>query len=217
MLFFLRSLLLIALLGGVLFGAAGRWDLPCFWVYLGLFAVLLLASQFVLPREVQQERLGLGKPGEDRLLRLFLLPFYLGFLAVAGLDAGRFGWSGQVPLAVQVGGLAAVAVAWGWVFWAVAVNRFFAPAVRLQPEREQRVIASGPYGFIRHPTYAGVALSSLASSPALGSWWALLPALGCVVLLVRRTALEDRFLRAQLEGYADYAAKVRSRLLPGVW
>lgn len=217
MLFFIRSLVLVAVLIGVLFGCAGRWDLPFFWAYIGLFGVLQLAGQMLMPAEVQQERLGLGKKGEDPLLRLFLFPFFIGFLVVAGLDVGRFDWSGVVPLAVQVGGLTGVAAGSGLLLWAVAVNRFFAPAVRLQSERGQVVVQSGPYALLRHPSYAGIILGCLCTGPALGSWWAILPALGCVGLLVRRTALEDHFLGANLPGYTDYSKRVRYRLLPGVW
>jgi protein-S-isoprenylcysteine O-methyltransferase Ste14 len=216
MIFLLRALLMIAVLIGVLFGCAGRWDLPFFWAYIGLFAVLLLAAGLIMPREVQEERLGLGKQGEDRWLRLFLLPFFLGLYAVAGLDL-RFEWSGDIGAVVPMTGLASVAIAWALVFSAVLANRFFAPAIRLQHERGQYVVTTGPYSLIRHPTYAAMCLASLCTGPALGSWWALLPALGLLLLTIRRTALEDRFLRANLPGYAEYSTRVRARLLPGVW
>ena len=100
--------------------------------------------------------------------------------------------------------------------WAMAVNRFFSPVVRLQEERGHRLVTDGPYRYIRHPGYAGILLSACVGV-ALGSWWSLLPLVVAMGLILRRTALEDRFLRASLEGYASYAEQVRYRLVPGIW
>jgi protein-S-isoprenylcysteine O-methyltransferase Ste14 len=96
-------------------------------------------------------------------------------------------------------------------------NPFFSPVVRVQTERGHHLITSGPYQFIRHPGYLGSAGSALCGAVALGSWWALLPALGVVGVMIRRTILEDRFLHSELAGYQEYAGKVRYRLLPGIW
>jgi protein-S-isoprenylcysteine O-methyltransferase Ste14 len=96
-------------------------------------------------------------------------------------------------------------------------NRFFSGTVRLQPERGQRVVSSGPYRWIRHPGYAGGLLVYLATPIFLDSIWACLPAILLTALLVLRTALEDRFLQDELAGYREYAGRVRYRLVPGVW
>lgn len=101
--------------------------------------------------------------------------------------------------------------------WAQAVNPFFEPGVRIQSERHQRVIDSGPYRFVRHPGYVAALLLFFGMALALGSYWALLPAALAAALLVLRTAWEDRLLQAELPGYADYARRVRWRLLPGLW
>lgn len=101
--------------------------------------------------------------------------------------------------------------------WAQAVNRFFEPGVRLQRERGQYVVTSGPYAAVRHPGYAGALMTFAGLALALGSWWALVPAAVAGALLILRTALEDALLRERLEGYADYARRVRFRLVPGVW
>jgi protein-S-isoprenylcysteine O-methyltransferase Ste14 len=89
--------------------------------------------------------------------------------------------------------------------------------VRIQKERGQTVITSGPYRFVRHPWYAGSAAFNLLVPVALGSWAALLPALGTVGLLVYRTAREDQMLQTELSGYAAYGRQVRARLIPMVW
>jgi protein-S-isoprenylcysteine O-methyltransferase Ste14 len=101
--------------------------------------------------------------------------------------------------------------------WAVRTNRFFSPVVRIQSDRGHHVIDTGPYRFLRHPGYAGLLLSAACGAAALGSWWSLLPLVPSVFLFVRRTGMEDRFLRADLTGYADYAERVQYRLVPGVW
>jgi protein-S-isoprenylcysteine O-methyltransferase Ste14 len=118
---------------------------------------------------------------------------------------------------VQLFGLAASALGYALVGWSMASNRFFAGFVRIQAERGHVVESEGPYRHLRHPGYAGIAGYSLATPLALGTPWALVPGLITTVALVARTALEDRALRHELPGYANYAARVRHRLLPRVW
>ena len=101
--------------------------------------------------------------------------------------------------------------------WAVASNRFFSAVVRIQKERSHSVVTSGPYRFVRHPGYAGGIFFNPALPVMLGSIWALIPAGIVVIATVVRTALEDRILRNELEGYVDYARRVKHRLLPGIW
>jgi protein-S-isoprenylcysteine O-methyltransferase Ste14 len=96
-------------------------------------------------------------------------------------------------------------------------NRFFSATVRIQHERKHQVIAGGPYRYIRHPGYAGIIVFQIATPFLLGSLWALIPSGLSVVLFMLRTALEDKTLRDELSGYAEYAATVRRRLIPGVW
>ena len=97
------------------------------------------------------------------------------------------------------------------------VNRFFSRAVRLQPDRGQQVVASGPYRLVRHPGYSGGLLLLLSAGFSLGSWIAMVPTLLMVLLMVRRTLNEERMLARALPGYADYMRQVRSRIVPGVW
>jgi protein-S-isoprenylcysteine O-methyltransferase Ste14 len=101
--------------------------------------------------------------------------------------------------------------------WALIVNRFFSGVVRIQKDRDQHVVTSGPYAFVRHPGYLGACFIYLGMVLMLGSPWALIPYVFDVIILVIRTALEDRYLRAGLPGYTQYAQHTRFRLIPGIW
>lgn len=216
----LRMVLAFALLAGLLFSVAGRWDLPMFWAYLIVFFGIGLIGLGVVWRRdpsLLKERFSPPAGGRDRLTRKAALVLLTAFMVVAALDAGRFHLSGEVPMPVQVAGLAGVAGGLiGWM-WAMAANRFFSSAVRIQRDRGHYVITSGPYRFVRHPGYLAGIVLFLASPLALGSYVSVLPMLVIVLVFLRRTALEDRMLREELEGYASYAGKVRYRLVPGVW
>ena len=105
----------------------------------------------------------------------------------------------------------------GLTTWAMLVNRFFSRAVRLQPDRGQQVVTSGPYRLVRHPGYSGGLLLLLSAGFALGSWIAMAPILLMLPLMVRRTLIEKSMLANALPGYADYMQRVRSRIVPGIW
>ena len=136
--------------------------------------------------------------------------------SVAGLDQ-RFHWSDRIPLAGVVAGLAIFAIGLGLAIWPMLVNPFYSIAVRIQSDRGQRVISDGPYAIVRHPSYAGGILALVASGVALNSLLSIIPIVIGLPLLVRRVMIEDRMLHDELAGYADYAAKVRYRLIPGIW
>jgi len=201
---------------GTFFGSAGRWDLPLAWGCLGVYAAFMVLAQLLMDPELRRERMKPAPGGIDRRIRWVMLPFMLSYWVVAGLDI-RWHGSEIIPQGWQVLGLAGLAASLGLALWALTQNRFFSPVVRVQTERGHHLITSGPYQFIRHPGYLGAASSALCGSLALGSWWALFPAAGVVGVLLRRTVLEDRFLRRELAGYQDYACKVHYRLLPGIW
>jgi protein-S-isoprenylcysteine O-methyltransferase Ste14 len=211
------GLVFIALIAAVLFGSAGRWDLPMFWAYLGVWFATMLAGSLVADPTLARERLRPGPGGQDYLSIVVVSLLWLGHYVVAGLDVGRCHWSDSVPLIVQVIGLLAMAAAMAVMIWAVAVNRFFSSVIRLQTDRGHHLITSGPYRYVRHPAYAASPYLLIGGGLALGSWLATLIGLVMALLLLRRTALEDRFLREKLEGYAAYAEKVRYRVFPGVW
>ena len=133
-----------------------------------------------------------------------------------GLDQ-RFHWSDIFSLVDMIAGLILVMISWGLTTWSVWVNPFFSPAVRIQEERGQHVIYRGPYAIVRHPGYMGIALSMFASAVALNSLFSIIPAVIYLAVTVRQTAIEDWMLQGELAGYADYATKVRYRLIPGIW
>lgn len=199
------------------FVIAGRLDLPMLNAFVAAYAGLFLAATLFVDPDLMKERTRLGQTGADPIRLALIRMLFVAFLLVALLDIGRFHWSDTVPRPVQAGSLLVVVGSLAWTFWAVAVNRFFLPVIRIQPERGHRVVTAGPYAWVRHPGYAGMIVSAPASALALGSWWALLPALAISLLFVSRAAHEDHFLELQLPGYREYAARVRHRLVPHLW
>jgi protein-S-isoprenylcysteine O-methyltransferase Ste14 len=179
---------------------------------------ILAVNTSILPPELIAER---GQPREnvkgwDKAISGLLLIPTLGVLVVAGLDE-RFGWSPALPLAAHLAGLALMVLGQALFTWAMASNKFFSTAVRIQMDRSHTVATGGPYRYVRHPGYVGYIVTVLAVPLILGSLWALIPEGLVTCLFIVRTALEDRTLREELDGYEDYALHVRYRLLPGVW
>lgn len=210
-----------ALIGVVLFLAAGRLDWPDAWVYLVAHFLLAAAAQAWLIRQdpelvEERGRWGANTKPWDRWIVSANLLLTLGLLVVIGLDAGRFKWS-FVPWPVRVAALLGFLPGFGLPILASRANTYLASTVRIQDERRQTVVSAGPYAAIRHPMYAGMVLFDLCLPVLLGSWWGLVVSSVMIGLLVVRTALEDRTLRSELPGYADYARGVRFRLIPGIW
>src|SRR5262249_31672237 len=167
--------------------------------------------------DLLKERMKSGPPGRVRWPVGYASPV-LSILqwSITGLDQ-RFHWSDIVPPAGVVAGLVIYAIGWGLFTWAALFNPFFSPEVRIQSDRGQRVISEGPYAIVRHPGYATNLLSVVASAVALNSLLSIIPAVIFLVVTVRVTAIEDQMLRDELAGYAEYAANVRYRLIPGLW
>lgn len=215
----LRLVLFWILFGAILFAAAGRWDIPQFWGYLTIFYAATMVNSFVLWKTdptLIQERLKPGPGGKDPVLRIAGMLAFSAHWLLAGFDAGRYHWS-SVPRPLQIAGLIALALAMSVSIWAMSVNRFFSSEVRIQRDRGHHVVTTGPYQWIRHPGYFAALLMTASSPLALGSWWSAAPVVLVVPLFFRRLFLEERLLLAELEGYAEYAARVRFRLVPGVW
>jgi protein-S-isoprenylcysteine O-methyltransferase Ste14 len=206
-------------LAAILFIASGRLDWVWAWAYLGVGVSILAVNTLVVPPELIAERGQIGqediKDWDRVITTLNILPS-LGAPIVAGLDE-RFGWSPQLALTVHLIGLAFMVLGQGLFTWSMVSNKFFSTSVRIQMERDHIVASGGPYRYVRHPGYVGYIVSAFAAPLALGSLWALIPAAITLCLLVVRTALEDRTLQEELDGYREYAARVRYRLLPGVW
>ncbi len=162
------------------------------------------------------------KPGSDtkwwdRLFWALFGPMNLAIIITASLDAGRFHWSRSMPLLIYPLGYVLYLCSSSLHFWAIRANRFYTSTVSIQPENGQEVIQSGPYRFIRHPGYLGIAMMVVSIAVVLGSLWAIVPAACVVVLLVMRTVLEDSALKQELPGYQVYSKKVRYRLVPKIW
>ena len=205
----------------LVFWPAGRLDWVAGWLYVGLvalnFLVNLVYLQRVNPELIEARmRVARGTKRWDIVWGVIFGPMLLATYVVAGFDVVRFEWSTMSPLFWPVGLLLFLP---GTVLfsWSMGVNPFFEKTVRIQSDRGHRVIDTGPYAFIRHPGYLGFFGWCLSAPLLLGSWWAFVPALLSVAGLVVRTALEDRTLHKELEGYAAYSQRVRYRLLPGVW
>jgi protein-S-isoprenylcysteine O-methyltransferase Ste14 len=219
--FWLRSVVglsvFFGLFLGVVFGAAGRWDIPMFWAYIGVVITMMMLAMIGADRDLMKERSKPGPGGQDFSMRWILIGVMLAHLAVAGVDVGRYHWSDTVPFWLQIVSLALIAAAITFAKWATSTNRFFSSVVRIQRDRGHRVVDTGPYAYIRHPGYAAGITWLLVSGMALGSWAsAAVAALG-IPFYFRRLFLEERVLLAELEGYREYAQRVRWRLIPQVW
>jgi len=211
----------IAIQALVLFLSAGtiRWWQA--WLFLGITLVGIAINAFFMlrysPETVAERARSEGMKGWDKIVAgLCALFHFVGILLVAGLDV-RFGWTGELPLGVYLAGVGASMLGFALFSWAMISNAYFATVVRIQEERGHAVCTTGPYRFVRHPGYVGFIIQSLALPLFLGSLWALIPGGLAAVLMVVRTALEDRTLQDELDGYKEYAQRVRYRLLPGVW
>ena len=220
----LRFGIYLLMLPLVLFTAAGRLDWTMGWVYVGLSFFFTAVSRGIAlrrnpdllverARSVEAEDV---KSWDRALVGLVALYGPLATLVVAGLQQ-RFGWAPRVSLTLQLVASAVLVLGYMVSTWAMAVNRFFSAYVRIQKDRGQTVVSSGPYRYVRHPGYAASIPAFLATPVMLDAVWALIPAALVVAGTVVRTALEDRTLQKELEGYAAYARRVRYRLLPGVW
>lgn len=214
--------ILLLFQAAILFLASGRLDWVMAWVYIGMYLVAISINAPIMLRhnpETIAERAEVGENWKDwdKIIGgLFALSYFVFMLLVAGLDV-RFGWTGDIALAIQITGTAVFALGYALFSWAMISNAFFASVVRIQDDRGQTVCTTGPYQFVRHPGYLGAVLQSIAVPLMLGSLWSLIPGGFGAVLLILRTALEDRTLLEELDGYEEYTQRVRYRLLLGVW
>jgi protein-S-isoprenylcysteine O-methyltransferase Ste14 len=218
-----KSLTGLAIMLVLLFVPAGTLAWPAGWVFLIEFSIASILITRWLQRHnpalleermkplIQREQ----KPWDRRLMTAFLL-LWCAWFVVMSLDAVRSAWS-AVPLWLQVLGASAIAVGMYITFLTMRANTFAAPVVKIQAARGHRVISEGPYAVVRHPMYGGALLLIAGIPLLLGSWWGLAMALVIMLLLAVRAVMEERTLMAELPGYADYAARVRYRMIPMVW
>lgn len=219
---FFKALIIPAWWMLALFGSAGRLDWTRGWICTVLYLGTMYGSRALLnklnPSVVQSRQESIRKDTKafDRMfLRSFLLLIII-FPIVAGFDAVRFHWSGFPYWTVYLG-IALFAPSAVLITWTLAMNPHAETSVRIQSDRGHSVIHSGPYRFVRHPMYVGLILLYMSMSLILGSFATFGVAAAITVLVLWRTALEDRTLRRELPGYEDYTSMTRYRLMPGIW
>lgn len=206
---------------GLIFLPAGNIAWLPGWIFIAVLILGFGSSALVLARVNPiiyraRSRFQAGTKSWDKALLAVILPAMVLVLPVAAFDAGRFHWSG-IPFWVMMTGYVALLAGIGITAWAQSVNPFFEPGVRIQAERHQRVIDSGPYRWVRHPGYVAALMLFFGMALALGSLWAFIPAALAGAVLVLRTLWEDQLLKRELPGYDGYSRQVRWRLLPGIW
>ena len=216
----LANVVTLAVLLACLFIPAGTLDYWQAWVFVAVFEVCAqaLGIYFLIhDRKLVERRMKIGPVAEQRpAQKLISALFMLGFVGFAVLPAfdRRFGWSPVAP-AVSVIASAAIVLSFALFFVVMQSNSYAASTI--QVEERQPVISTGPYAYVRHPMYSGALLLLLAMPLALGSWWSVLLVVPFFPILVWRILDEEKFLRSDLPGYAEYMERVRYRLVPWVW
>jgi protein-S-isoprenylcysteine O-methyltransferase Ste14 len=218
----LQSLIWIAGMGALLFASAGTLHWPAAWAFLATMAVIALACGWWLAKtdpallaERMRPPMRDDQPAADKKIVVAFGVASLLWFVVIGLD--RRMHASDLPWALQALGLALLLVSTCFIMWVMHENSFAAAVVRVQSERGHHVIDSGPYAFVRHPMYSGAIVFFAGAALLLGSWWGLAMSLLFVVLFAIRAGIEERTLIAGLPDYREYAARVRYRLLPGLW
>jgi protein-S-isoprenylcysteine O-methyltransferase Ste14 len=212
-----------AVFAALLFVSAGTLLWPAGWAFLALFFGFALAIILWLARkepELLAERMSSpmqsGQPLWDKVFVVAVMVLFVAWLILMPLDAVRFGWS-EVPGWLQILGALGVVLSFYTMFLTFRENAYLALVVKVQEERGQSVVSTGPYRYVRHPMYASTLLFFPGSALLLGSWWGLMFCTVLLGLLVWRSPLEEGMLENGLAGYEEYARKVRYRLIPRVW
>jgi protein-S-isoprenylcysteine O-methyltransferase Ste14 len=206
----------------LIFVAAGRLDWKLGWLFVIVWG--LLKYVFVLLLRWHDPDLMVERSTKHENTQPYdktIIPFYFVFafltIFVAGLDGGRFRWSGDIPILYILATYIIYLLANGLASWSVSANPYFSSESRLQTDRHQIVTKRGPYQWVRHPAYLATILIWPVTGVMLESWWAVIPGVITAILMVIRTKKEDSMLLAELDGYQDYAKEVRYRLFPGIW
>jgi protein-S-isoprenylcysteine O-methyltransferase Ste14 len=218
----LQNLIWIVAMAALLFVSAGTWHWPAAWVLLATSAILGVAGGLWLAKvdpallaERMRPMMQHDQPAADKKFMLAFGTTALVWFIAIGLDK-RFHGS-DIPVALQALGFVMLLLSTGVIMWVMRENSFAAPVIKLQTERGHHVVSTGPYAWVRHPMYSGTVLFFIGMPLLLGSWWGVAMAPLFFVLFAVRSGIEERTLIAGLPGYADYAARVRYRLLPGLW
>lgn len=203
---------------------AGDWRWPAGWIFIVWFLAICTTTMAWLYRKdpaLLAERY--RKPGTggqsrgDKLIVYLLMIGFISWIALMPLDARRYHWTPPLPLAVHIIGGVFLLLSFFFLFRSFTDNTFLSPLARIQPEREQHVVSTGVYAFVRHPMYLGALLMFTGAPLLLGSAAALVVAFALTVVLAVRIVAEEKLLAANLAGYDAYRQRVRYRLLPFVW
>lgn len=220
----IRFAIFVLIVMGILFLSAGTLNWLWGWIYVALMIGATIISRWLMIRAnpglaVERARSMQAEDAKswDKVLSP-VVAIYGPFLTmiVAGLDF-RFELTEPLSLTIRLIAMGVIVLAYVFASWAMIINQFFSGTVRIQTDRGHHVISSGPYRVVRHPGYTGGLLAGLATPFMLGTLWALIPVGLTAVVYIIRTALEDRTLQEELDGYREYAQRVRYRLLPGIW
>ena len=218
----LQNTFFVTALGALLFASAGTLHWPAAWTFLAVSATLgpacglwLAKTDPALLAERMRPTFQADQPAADKKFMLVFILVMLIWLVAIGLD--RREQASHVPLVLQGLGLAMYLLSTAFIMWVFRENSFAAPVVKVQAARHHHVISSGPYAFVRHPMYSGMMLFFFGVPLLLGSWWGVAIAPVFTVLFGIRARIEERALIEGLPGYADYAERVRYRLVPGLW
>ena len=212
-----RVVMFFVFLGLFLFLPAGTWKFWQAWMWLVMMITLMLVTlryllkndPALLERRMRmRERVG----AQQKIIGVSFI-FLLASFIVPGLDQ-RYGWS-QMPAWMAILADTIVAIGYLMVLWVFKTNTYTSRIVEV--ETGQKVISNGPYAIVRHPMYVGAFLVYAASPLALGSYWAVLPGLMILPVLIFRILDEEKLLLRDLPGYREYTQKVTYRLLPGIW
>jgi protein-S-isoprenylcysteine O-methyltransferase Ste14 len=209
--------------GLLLFVTAGTLAWPAGWAFLVLmFGFTIPLSLWLLrfnPELLAERMSGLAHPGQkrwDKVLVAGMFAVFFAWLVLMPLDAVRFRWS-HLPAWLPIVGALLLGVSFWIFFLTFRENPYLSPAVRIQTERSHRVVSTGPYRYVRHPMYAGFALFAMGTALLLGSAYGVAGAFVLIGIVAVRAVLEEKVLREELPGYADYMQQVRFRFLRGVW
>lgn len=218
-----QTIVWFGFMGAIIFVAAGTTNYAGGWLYLGMMVTLSVVFGTIMARVdpgLLRERLKppvqKDQPLADKLLLVAILLLMLGGMGFMAADAARWHWS-AMPSSVQWAGCGLLLAALLFIYWIMRTNSFAAPVVKIQKDRGQAVITTGPYAIVRHPMYLGALFYIAGTSLVLGSWWGLAAVPLLALLLGMRIGIEEQALRTGLEGYDEYAHHVRQRLIPFIW
>ncbi len=218
-----QTIIWFGFMGVIIFASAGTIDYFGGWLYLAeMIAISVLMGTHMarvdpgLLRERLKGPMQKDQPLADKLILIPILLLMFASMAFMAADAARWRWS-NMPPGIQWAGAALLLLAFAFMHWTMLTNSYAAPVVKIQKERGQTVVTAGPYRIVRHPLYFGALFYIAGTSLVLGSWWGLLSVPVLAIVLALRIGIEEKALREGLQGYDEYARRVRWRLIPFVW